>query len=309
MRLTTNGILGLLAAAERHNGEITRQEATRCLGISDDALDDAVAEIGVLGVPPFGADDLISIEADGEWLYIDLPAGLSSVVVPTAHDVGLIRGALDALVLDAGDRSAANDLTERLTAVAGELGHGAVAWAADETDPVLVSALAEAIRAGREAVVTYYDKSSDRKYPFPVRPLALAQHLGRWYLSCTYRDQYRWLRLDRMLAVTEGAPVSTDLPPPPVARDVLFDGTSRAVSLQIEVDGGVDLRKWLPDAVGDRGLWTVSAATLVEAARRLVTLPVPYRLVGPDKAFELLKRWIGQPSVTKRRSGKITADK
>ena len=298
MKFSARQVLGLLAAADRQNGELKESLVAELLGVKSAAVGKALDALSSVYMPPFGPDDLIDLGTDTDskgvrWVYVKLPPGLRVAALPAQDDVEVLGDAFETLSVTPAQKRLAKALMKRLSG-ATKAATNPVGWGVDPVDPDVVGVIGQAVREGREVTVKYYNKSKNSSFPWKVRPVALVQHAGRWYVDALVSGAYRWLRVDRMLdaALGDVKPVAAT-PKRSIKRDVLFDGGGDSVEVSASFPEGADVARRVYGAAPSGNGWVVRGVSHAEVLRALLASGLPFTLVGPKKARELLATWVG----------------
>ncbi len=202
----------LVVPAARKRPGIKVDELARELGLDPADLLADIDLLSLVGRPPFSPDDLIDISVDDRGrVTVSLDQSFSRPPQLTALEaLALSAAAQEAAPADPAVASALAKLTDQLPGPAQQL-YGALARRVQiavppprGTDQLLVQLRAAA--EGRREVVLEYDKEGrGAAEERPLRPLAVIEHAGRWYVvgHDLTRDAERTFRLDRIRGVRE----------------------------------------------------------------------------------------------------------
>jgi len=232
-------LLALLPWLAAHPGS-TIQEISERFGISPKQLEDDLAVVWMVGVPPYTPDQLIDVEFDGDRVSVNLgsyfrrplrltnpqalalvTAGQSLVSVPGTDPGGPLARGLAKLAT-----ALQVDPAEAMTVHLGEAG--------SET----LDRLRSAADGGRRVRLDYYSYGSDERSGRDVDPHRIWAEGGSWYLAgwCHRADGPRVFRVDRIAEVEVlDEPVSTA---PESGEVSTFDsaGTDAAVTLDLDAE-------------------------------------------------------------------------
>ncbi len=232
-------LLALLPWLAAHPGS-TIQEISERFGISPKQLEDDLAVVWMVGVPPYTPDQLIDVEFDGDRVSVNLgsyfrrplrltnpqalalvTAGQSLVSVPGTDPGGPLARGLAKLAT-----ALQVDPAEAMTVHLGEAG--------SET----LDSLRSAADGGRRVRLDYYSYGSDERSGRDVDPHRIWAEGGSWYLAgwCHRADGPRVFRVDRIAEVEVlDEPVSTA---PESGEVSTFDsaGTDAAVTVDLDAE-------------------------------------------------------------------------
>jgi proteasome accessory factor C len=201
-------LLAVIPWIAAHDGP-TLDEVCARFGLSRRKLEDDLAILTLVGVPPYTPDTLIevTIEGDRVWLrFADVFArplhltpeqGLALVAAGTAS-----QSLLEADGGGDGEGPLATALA-KLAAVLGVEPGEAVSVALGETRPAVLEALRGAAAEGRRLRLDYYTYGRDVRSTRDVDPVAVFAHDGAWYLRgwCHRAGGERLFRVDRVVDV------------------------------------------------------------------------------------------------------------
>ncbi|WP_109472162.1 helix-turn-helix transcriptional regulator [Ornithinimicrobium cavernae] len=206
---------------------------------------------------------------------------------PAADPADPVGAALGKILRAMPERVAAQAESVRRTAAAAP--DRTAARPDPETTATLVSACAD-----RRVVELAYRSESGNEWTSQVEPWALVVRYGRWYLLCRAieRDAVRTYRVDRVQRA--GLRPDTFEPPAdldPVAALERHLGAGWEYPTEVVIDGSLDLcQRVLGPVAGELTAIDATTTRLTGStsnphgyAERLVSLPVPFRVVrGPE---------------------------
>jgi proteasome accessory factor C len=317
MNVSVPRILGLLAAADSQGGELLLTEAADLLGIPADAVAPFATMLGGIGVPPFLPEDLFDVAVEGEWLILEPHPVLSHPMRLSPVDGALLLACLRTLSF--GTTGPLAELCNRIEArlrdglgkeVAPEAMSraGSLAWHVEATfEPSVLECLRIAVAEHREVEVQYYSAGRDEQGWRRLRPWALVQHEGRWYVGawCLTAQNHRHFRLDRTLAarLTETPFEAPEETGEAYRRPVLFDPSERPVEVDVWVPSaeesairGAFGEVELVERRDDRVLLRLRGATIPLILRRLFAFGESWEVVGPPEARAEVGRWCASTS-------------
>lgn len=230
---------------------------------------------------------------------------LSGLTAAEAQALFLVAGpqALSGLGVEAGARSALRKLLTALPApVRDEAARATAAIHVDpehwsglgEPAPEVLTALREALMAGRQVDLTY-EKPGDVPALRRVHPFGLVSKAGVWYLVAGTAAGTRTFRVSRVRAVVVSAdavvrPEDFDLAEAwKQVRDRVAEH-SRPVTVELAVEQGAEravaagLGSWVPvrSSVAHPGAFTVSFPSEWSAAAELARLGGRARVISPE---------------------------
>jgi proteasome accessory factor C len=184
----------------------TLDDVCERFGISRRKLEDDLAVLTMVGVPPYTPDTLIevTIEGDRVWLrFADVFA--RPLHLTPEQGLALVAAGTASQGLPGADRS--GPLATALEKLAGVLGvepGEALTIALGETRPGVLEALRGAAAAGRRVRIDYYTYGRDERGTRDVDPVDVVAHDGAWYLRgwCHQARDLRHFRVDRVVEVT-----------------------------------------------------------------------------------------------------------
>ena len=242
-------LLLIVPAARRRPGATVDQLAHE-LGLDPAELLADIDLLGLIGRPPFSPDDLIDISVDDAGrVTVSLDQSFSRPPQLTALEaLALVAAAQEIAAADPAIQSALSKLTDQLPAAAQQL-FGALARrvASASPPPRGTEGLLEQLRVateGRREVVLEYDKEGrGAAEERPIRPLAILEHGGGWYVvgHDLSRAAERTFRLDRIRGVRETNRTFDDPGPIDAARfqrPELFFPTGREKPLRLRFSPG-----------------------------------------------------------------------
>lgn len=197
-------LLAVIPWIAAHDGP-TLDEVCARFGIPRRKLEDDLAILTLVGVPPYTPDTLIevTIEGDRVWLrFADVFA--RPLHLTPEQGLALVAAGTASQSLPGGDGEGplATALT-KLAAVLGVEPGEAVSVALGETRPGVLEALRAAAARGRRIRIDYYTYGRDARSTRDVDPAAVFAHDGAWYLRgwCYRAGGERLFRVDRVVDV------------------------------------------------------------------------------------------------------------
>lgn len=286
-------------------GGSTVTELAQRFGVSEDEVVRDLTLVMCCGVPPYGADQLVSVvlEEDGSVLAWKGPYFSRPMRLTAAEGFAVLAAGRALLaVTGAQPHGALSTALEKLEAALGSAGSVTV----ELESPALLGTIREAAEQGRRLAVTYYSAWRDELTERVIDPWVVFSREGRWYVAApdSRSGEIRHFRLDRMrtaeptgehferppgIRVPErafsGGPEATevDLELPPAGRWVVETYETQGVE---ELDGG-RIRVRLAVA-GER--WLERLLLRVGPEARVVS-PPEWSGVGAAAATRLLERY------------------
>jgi len=204
-------LLLIVPAARRRPG-IAVDDLARELGLDSGELIEDIDLLGVVGRPPFSPDDLIDISVDERGrvtVMLDQSFSRPPQLTPL-EALALAAAAQEVAPADPAVISALRKLTDKLPAKSRELYSALARRVAAATPPPrgtedLLAQLRRAAEQRREVVLDYDKDGRGDAQPRTVRPRAVIEHRGRWYVYAydPSRNADRTFRLDRVRTVRE----------------------------------------------------------------------------------------------------------
>ncbi len=219
-------LLGIVAHLD-HHGQATFEELADHFGVSSERIKRDVEMLWCTGVPGYHTNDLLDFDPfayDEGIVKLTNAQGLYQLRLSPAEAVSLVA-ALAALCESEAAPAAASSA---LAAVQKSLAHVATVASANATGEHargVHDALAQAIEAAQAVDVTYVD-SRDRRTQRRIEPHRIVVMGAAWYVECFCHkaDDYRTLRLDRMLdVVPSDAPQSHPARPGDLSPVPMYD--------------------------------------------------------------------------------------
>jgi proteasome accessory factor C len=183
----------------------TLDEVCARFGIPRRKLEDDLAILTLVGVPPYTPDTLIevTIEGDRVWLrFADVFA--RPLHLTPEQGLALVAAGTASQSLPGGDDEGEGPLATALAKLAAVLGvepGEAVSVALGETRPGVLEALRSAAAEGRRVRIDYYTYGRDVRSTRDVDPVGVFTHDGSWYLRgwCHKAGGERLFRVDRVV--------------------------------------------------------------------------------------------------------------
>jgi len=197
-------LLAVIPWIAAHDGP-TLDEVCARFGIPRRKLEEDLAVLTLVGVPPYTPDTLIevTIEGDRVWLrFADVFA--RPLHLTPEQGLALVAAGTASQSLPGGDGE--GPLATALAKLARVLGvepGEAVSVALGETRPGVLEALRGAATDGRRVRIDYYTYGRDVRSTRDVDPAAVFAHEGAWYLRgwCHAAGGERLFRVDRFVDV------------------------------------------------------------------------------------------------------------
>jgi proteasome accessory factor C len=214
-------LLLVISYARRHRGARV-EEVARAVGMTPAELKASVPALSLVGKPPFAPDDLIDIAIEGDRLYVELDQALGRPLRLSGPEWLALAIALRSLAA-----SGAGDLAETARGVLGRieaLGPEGDAAALEKRFSIEAEdhgrtaekfrVLEHGLRERRAVDLVYYTASRDELSPRRLRPYALVQSLGAWYVvgHDSRRDEVRLFKVER---IREASLTDERFDPPP----------------------------------------------------------------------------------------------
>src|SRR5262245_9586548 len=192
----------------------TLDEVCARFGIPRRKLEDDLAVLTLVGVPPYTPDTLIEVTIEGDRVWLRF-ADVFARPLHLTPEQGLALVAAGTASQSLPGSDAAGPLATALAKLARVLGvepGEAVSVALGETRPGVLEALRAAAAEGRRVRIDYYTYGRDARSVRDVDPAAVFAHDGSWYLRgwCYKAGGERLFRVDRVVDV-----VVTDEPVDP----------------------------------------------------------------------------------------------
>jgi proteasome accessory factor C len=198
-------LLAMIPWIAAHDGP-TLDEICERFGIGRKKLEEDLAVVTLVGVPPYTPDTLIevTIEGDRVWLrFADVFA--RPLHLTPEQGLALVAAGTASQGLPGTDRP--GPLATALAKLARVLGvepGEAVSVALGRTRPAVLEALRSAATAGRRVRLDYYAYGRDERGTRDVDPYTVFAHEGAWYMGgwCHQAGGERLFRVDRIYDVT-----------------------------------------------------------------------------------------------------------
>jgi len=200
-----NRILTLIPLVRRRPG-ISVAELARRLGVSPRTILSDLDTALMCGVPPYLPNDYIGVYVEKGQVRIDFADHFKRPITLTPAEALSLRLALEALPRRSGEHVQA--LRKKLEALlAARLGaaveHRFALPAQPDALQCRIADIERAVVEHREIRIEYYTASRDAMTERTVRPYAIVEHQGHWYLvgHCRLRDRELPFRIDRVKSV------------------------------------------------------------------------------------------------------------
>jgi proteasome accessory factor C len=184
----------------------TLDEVCARFGISRRKLEEDLAVLTLVGVPPYTPDTLIEVTIEGDRVWLRFAEVFAKALHLTPEQgLALVAAGTASQGLPGGDShgplaTALAKLAEVLGVEPGE----AVSVALGETRPDVLDALRRAVGEARRVRLDYYAYGRDERTTRDVDPVAVFAHEGSWYVRgwCHQAGGHRLFRVDRVVEVT-----------------------------------------------------------------------------------------------------------
>jgi proteasome accessory factor C len=162
----------------------TLDEVCARFGITRRKLEEDLAVLTLVGVPPYTPDTLIEVTIEGDRVWLRFAEVFARPLHLTPEQgLALVAAGTASQGLPGGDSH--GPLATALAKLAGVLGvepREAVSVALGETRPDILDALRRAVGASRRVRLDYYAYGRDERSTRDVDPVAVFAHEGSWYL-------------------------------------------------------------------------------------------------------------------------------
>lgn len=245
----------------------TIDEICRRFGLTRRKLEDDLAVITMVGVPPYTPDTLIEVTVDGDRVWLRF-ADVFARPLHLTPEQGLALVAAGEAAQDVLGGEEAGPLSSALAKVAHVLGiqpGDAISVALGETRPGVLATLRRAVSEHRRVRIDYYAYSRDERTTRDVDPYEVFADEGYWYVRahCHTAGGERLFRADRVYSVDL---LGETFPPPSVApHNGVFDPGSAVPRVTLDLD---------PPAHWVAGSYPVEADEERSGGVRRVTLAV-----------------------------------
>jgi proteasome accessory factor C len=197
-------LLALLPWLATNRGA-TIDEISERFGISAKQLEEDLAVIWYVGLPPYTPDQLIDVEFDGDRVSVNLGSYFRRPLRLTpGQALALVAAGQSLLSVPGSDTEGplARGLAKLATALQVEPGD-AMAVHLGETGTETLDRLRGAVGDRRRVAIDYYSYGRDERSRREVDPHRIWAEGGNWYLSghCHTAEGPRVFRLDRIAAV------------------------------------------------------------------------------------------------------------
>ncbi|RMH40484.1 MAG: WYL domain-containing protein [Deltaproteobacteria bacterium] len=209
--------LNLIAFVRQRGGRAHVRDIKQELGLAAARVRELIETATMAGRAPFGPDDLIDAYIERDWVHVDIALDFGRPIRLSRSEALALAIAMRAL-MGGGDLGhaaarALDKLRAAMSAGARDAVDAAETRVAFEGDDAgiagRVARLRDAQRRCRAVDIEYYTASRDAMTRRRVRPYALIQHLGQWYLvgRDSLRRDVRMFKVERIksVAVTDEA--------------------------------------------------------------------------------------------------------
>jgi proteasome accessory factor C len=259
-------LLALLPWLAAHPGS-TIAEISERFGLSPQQLEDDLAVVWMVGVPPYTPDQLIDVEFDGDRVSVNLGSYFQRPLRLTNQQALALVAAGQSLVSVPGtdpEGPLARGLEKLATALQVDPAEAMAVHLGDAGTETLAR-LRAASEAGRRVRIDYYSFGRDERSRRDVDPHRIWAEGGGWYLAgwCHKAEGPRVFRLDRIaeVEVLDDA-VSTM---PEAGETATFSPTATDASVTLDLD---------PESAWVADYYPHDSVEEQEDGRILVELPV-----------------------------------
>jgi len=280
-------ILAIVPWIVAHPGASKREIATR-FGMTDEQLDNDLALVLMIGVPPYSPGDYLDVDDDGEFVTIRLADQFSRPLRLTpAEGLALLAAGRALLAVPGSDPE--GPLATALGKLERALDLPEVAVAVGE--PTYLEAVRDAAARGERLEIDYWSAGRDELTTRRIDPAVAFFAMGEWYLSayCHRAEDERMFRVDRIRGLRTTGEFFDAAPGDEEITDV-FHPRSDDPRVTIELAPSA---AWVAEAYPAESTTTrpdgtievvlaVSEPTWLE--RLLVRLGPEARVVSPDSA-------------------------
>lgn len=209
-------LLYLVPAVLRRPGVPVRELAQE-LSVDEATIREDVELLSMVGPPGGGPDEFLLLTIEDDYVYAELPQGLTRPMRLSAAEAFSLTLGLRALA-GSGVRPYEDAVARLLTKVRAVLGEASPGLAALERESMIESGddhsrlallgdLHKAVRGKRPLSIVYHSATTGVTDARGVDPYALINHRGAWYLvgRCHRNDDVRMYKVERISAVTEVA--------------------------------------------------------------------------------------------------------
>jgi len=282
-------LLGIMTYVH-DQGEATFTELADHFGVTTAQIRKDIVALWSSGLPGYSGGDLIDFDAylyDQDVASIVDSQGVTQIKLSTREAVALV-GALSSLLASGAAPDVAVSAYNKIRAILGAEDPVTVVPTA-EVDPAVAQSLRASVVAHKVADIEYVD-ASDRRTSRVIEPHRLVAIDGVAYVECFCRraQDYRMLRLDRMVSVTAG---DDDVVAPP-ADETGFSLVPQFEATVVAARGARWVLEDLPGVVltdvGDDVQATFGVADLDWVADRLLAIAPYLRTVAPQSVRDAL---------------------
>jgi proteasome accessory factor C len=259
-------LLALLPWLAAHSGS-TIQEISERFGISPKQLEDDLAVVWLVGVPPYTPDQLIDVEFDGDRVSVNLGSYFTRPLRLTNPQALALVTAGQSLVSVPGtdpEGPLARGLAKLATALQVDPAE-AMAVHLGEAGSETLDRLRAAVEDGRRVRLDYYSYGSDERSSRDVDPHRIWAESGSWYLAgwCHRAQGPRVFRVDRIARADVLDDAVSTTPESGEVATFSSAGTDAGVTLDLDPEAAWVVDYYPHESVEER-----------EDGRLRVTLPV-----------------------------------
>jgi proteasome accessory factor C len=230
-------LLALLPWLAAHPGS-TITEISERFGLTPRQLEEDLAVVWMVGVPPYTPDQLCDVEFDGDRVSVNLGSYFQRPLRLTSPQALALVTAGQSLVSVPGtdpDGPLARGLAKLATALQVDPAKAMTVHLGEAASEIL-DRLREAIDAGRRVCLDYYSYGRDERRERDVDPHRVWAEGGSWYLAgyCHKAEEPRVFRLDRIAHVEVLDEAASTTPAPGQTATFTPTATDAAVTLDLD---------------------------------------------------------------------------
>lgn len=270
-------LLALLPWLAAHPGS-TVTEISERFGISPQQLEDDLAVVWMVGVPPYTPDQLIDVEFDGDRVSVNLGSYFRRPLRLTTDQALALVTAGQSLVSVPGtdaEGPLARGLAKLATALQVDPAEAMAVHLGDAGSEIL-DRLRGAMDDGRRVRIDYYSYGRDERSLRAVDPHRVWAEGGSWYLAgfCHKAEGPRVFRLDRMAEVVVLDDEASTTPAAGETATFTPTATDAAVTLDLDPEAGWVVDYYPHDAVDEQEDGRIRVVLPVASTRWLEQLLV-----------------------------------
>lgn len=225
---------------------VTLQEISQQFGVSAEDVSGDLEVVFMVGVPPYGPDDLIDVITEGDRVTVRLGGAFTRPLRLTDQELLSLYLAVRAmLAAGAGPHNAVLASASGKLATALGLEHGErITVDLGDADPDILKLCRGSLDQGTQLDLSYYSFTSNQERQRTVDPKAVLSRDGHWYLWgwCHEAGDDRMFRVDRIrTAEASDRPVrATNVGDAPDHRPDPTSGATVTLALDRSVAGLLD---------------------------------------------------------------------